>query len=818
MLSRPEECRGCPLDRLAEGFSHPTGTAELGVMVVAEALGEHEAEQGRPLVEWAPAGSVLQRVFDKAGIDREQLLLWNVIACRPPNNKFEGTIYENASAQHCRVHFNRVLRDHPQVKVILALGNSALKHLTGYSGKNRTVSSLRGYVLESNLPWIIHPRGDLIANLEGGGLGEYNSIVEPVSQGVNDQERVLNSLEVRAKIGNPASPHQGVATPVQKKEYDEYQPGRKPGGRSPNTPPAFGPLLVVPTFHPSYLRRGAMNLFRIMVSDLLLAIDVANGGGRFQLRPEPPSSFCLAPKVQDVRDLLERIRSQAQLRVGYDIETNRSIIIDESEIFRLDKDDREKDDEEESEEEVAFDVSAALDGPIIQVQFSTGIGHAISIPFTEEFVVVIREVLRSPNPKIGHNCVHAHTSVWMGDGTWKTIRDVKVGDEVKTTNHQGEIVSRRVTETFDIKDDRPWVEVKVDGAYNKGVGRWGNTGVVCTPDHEWFLADGTRIQASKLKAGWQVLLPRQGNPDMIHGTMLGDGHISKNARLRVAHTNKEWTEAKAECFNSNVSASYSTGGFKAGWRWETGVQVPQALLTRHYTKDFKRWLQPTIPALAVWYCDDGNTTNHDNFCLALHSFGEKQAEAIRLWFDNLYGTAKLDGLNLRVWKEPSLRIFAAIAPYIPPCMEYKLPKHLRGKYNGWLKVPVPQIGQVLSVREIIPRGKSSLAQRKFCLGVDETHRFFTRAGEIANCWRFDDPLLKQAGISVQGIRSDTMWMWHHAQPDLPAHLQFVASQFGQEFPWKHLATQDLAWYGGIDAEVLHRIHAGLKESMERIRL
>src|SRR6185369_2228088 len=112
------------------------------------------------------------------------------------------------------------------------------------------------------------------------------------------------------------------------------------------------PLLVVPTFHPSYLRRGAMNLFRVFVEDIRLALDVVKGRRSFQLNPETPPGFCLQPTESDIRDLLDRVRQQPSAMIGYDIETNRSIVIDESEIFRLDRDDREKEDEEEDEEEV----------------------------------------------------------------------------------------------------------------------------------------------------------------------------------------------------------------------------------------------------------------------------------------------------------------------------------------------------------------------------------------------------------------------------------------------------------------------------------
>ncbi len=316
MLSRPAACRGCPLDKISQGFSRPVGTGALGVLVVAEALGEHEAREGYPLVPWAESGSMFQRALDKAGIDRDQLALWNIVACRPPSNKFENMPWEWGAAQHCRVHFNEVL-ERFRPRVILALGNTALKHLTGMTGKSRTVSSLRGYVL-------------------------------------------------------PSTRHPGI--------------------------------LVVPTYHPSFLRRGATSLFRVFVQDILLAVEVAQGGGSYSLEPEPPPGFLLNPSEKDVRDLLERLRAQPELLLAYDIETDRSIAVDESELFKLEEDDDAEENDKENEEEARFDIQKALAGPIVQVQFSVGVGHALSIPFTERFVPTMREILGSSNPKIGHNC------------------------------------------------------------------------------------------------------------------------------------------------------------------------------------------------------------------------------------------------------------------------------------------------------------------------------------------------------------------------------------------------------------------------------
>lgn len=62
---------------------------------------------------------------------------------------------------------------------------------------------------------------------------------------------------------------------------------------------------------------------------------------------------------------------------------------------------------------------------------------------------------------------------------------------------------------------------------------------------------------------------------------------------------------------------------------------------------------------------------------------------------------------------------------------------------------------------------------------------------------FDRPILERHGIVFNGGGPiyDTMVMARHHQPDLPSHLQGVASWINFPFPWKHLSGADLDFYG-----------------------
>jgi len=123
-----------------------------GVLIIGEALGEHEKAAGLPFRPEAPAGSLLERAFQQrvGGIklDRQQFKLWNVVACQPPRNWLEKAPWEQGAIRHCRTHFDQVVSD-MKPKVFLALGNVALRTLTGMAGDRQGISDLRGFVLDS---------------------------------------------------------------------------------------------------------------------------------------------------------------------------------------------------------------------------------------------------------------------------------------------------------------------------------------------------------------------------------------------------------------------------------------------------------------------------------------------------------------------------------------------------------------------------------------------------------------------------------------------------------------------------------------------
>ncbi len=76
-------CRGCPLFRDATQTVFGRGPARARLMLVGEQPGDREDVQGEPFV--GPAGQLLRRALDEAGLDGEEAYLptWSSTSSSP---------------------------------------------------------------------------------------------------------------------------------------------------------------------------------------------------------------------------------------------------------------------------------------------------------------------------------------------------------------------------------------------------------------------------------------------------------------------------------------------------------------------------------------------------------------------------------------------------------------------------------------------------------------------------------------------------------------------------------------------------------------
>ncbi len=78
-------CLKCGLGRTRKKFVFGVGSPKAEIVVVGEAPGADEDEQGEPFV--GRAGQLLNKILDAIHFKREEVYICNILKCRPPNNR-----------------------------------------------------------------------------------------------------------------------------------------------------------------------------------------------------------------------------------------------------------------------------------------------------------------------------------------------------------------------------------------------------------------------------------------------------------------------------------------------------------------------------------------------------------------------------------------------------------------------------------------------------------------------------------------------------------------------------------------------------------
>lgn len=250
MRPKPPQCDGCPLCAIGNGFATTEGTGSSKILVLGEALGKNEAQDSLPFRPYAQAGSQLNQILKEAGLNRGELLIYNIISCQPPRDWLVGAPWEIGALEHCRIHWEKIIKDF-RPKVIVTLGDTATRTLTGLSGHKKTISYLRGYVFDT-------PYG-----------------------------------------------------------------------------------LVLPSYHPSFIKRGKPNLIGVCVQDFLKAQSIAKNGWN----PAAPH-YLTVPTEGEIQIFYERCKAQPPSLIAFDIETDYSLTEDSEFTYH----EEENGDEEETAE------------------------------------------------------------------------------------------------------------------------------------------------------------------------------------------------------------------------------------------------------------------------------------------------------------------------------------------------------------------------------------------------------------------------------------------------------------------------------------
>jgi uracil-DNA glycosylase len=143
-------CTKCGLCQTRTQTVFGTGSKTADWMVIGEAPGQHEDEQGKPFV--GKAGQLLTEMLRAAGLERDDVFITNILKCRPPGNRDP----KPDEAVSCSDYLSRQ-RELIKPKIILAVGRISAQTLLN---TDAPIGKLRGKVHElggTPLVVVYHP-------------------------------------------------------------------------------------------------------------------------------------------------------------------------------------------------------------------------------------------------------------------------------------------------------------------------------------------------------------------------------------------------------------------------------------------------------------------------------------------------------------------------------------------------------------------------------------------------------------------------------------------------------------------------------------
>lgn len=103
-----------------------SGSGKNGVLLVGEALGADERMAGFPFV--GKAGFTLDKLIVRAGLQRDDFRVANVLYCQPPGNKLTGEWYEQDAIKHCAPNLDAAIADF-KPRAIVTMGRTAFQRV-----------------------------------------------------------------------------------------------------------------------------------------------------------------------------------------------------------------------------------------------------------------------------------------------------------------------------------------------------------------------------------------------------------------------------------------------------------------------------------------------------------------------------------------------------------------------------------------------------------------------------------------------------------------------------------------------------------------
>jgi len=351
-----------------------------------------------------------------------------------------------------------------------------------------------------------------------------------------------------------------------------------------------------------------------------------------------------------------------------------------------------------------------------------------------------------------HGCLVNNTPIRMADGSKRAISKLvnsnAIGEYV-LGYRDGQIVKSKILNVFNNGSSAMWLNIK--GTRN-AVGRGGNLfSIRCTPNHKFWTGE-SYIPAFKLATNDSIYILRSDleitplQKQVLLGKLFGDATLNKKDNLstitfshKVEH--KKYLEWSAKGLgniayieNKEYISGYGTPMKRGHTRSLYFIQDYLKSFISNGKKVIPDWVIDEVGpiALAFWYMDDGSLSHddgqQDRALFAVCDFDERSCKTLQkcLGKFNVESVFYIDTEGyprLRLNANDADKFFLIVAPYIPKCMQYKLPKRYRG-HRGWLPQDVDNCyKEHLVEQKITSIEEIDYSSSRYDIET-ETHNFF----------------------------------------------------------------------------------------------
>jgi uracil-DNA glycosylase family 4 len=146
------KCENCKLYKTRNKTVFGSGSINAEIMIIGEAPGRDEDEQGEPFI--GRAGKLLDAFLKSINLSREKVYITNTVKCRPPDNRNPSAEELDQCSSFLTSQINAV-----KPKVLVLLGKVAAKSLLDDDSPMAELRQKRFFIDKYNIPIIVfyHP-------------------------------------------------------------------------------------------------------------------------------------------------------------------------------------------------------------------------------------------------------------------------------------------------------------------------------------------------------------------------------------------------------------------------------------------------------------------------------------------------------------------------------------------------------------------------------------------------------------------------------------------------------------------------------------